>query len=733
MAVLLERSPIVHWRLVDLGRTRVLIKQERRKQKEYFERNKLKSKMKLLGVFSPVKNPTVSLDLLNLYMVNQISSKKKTPESMKRPTHVNMNRDLKMPLRKHDLELPMSPHCVPSNLCIDDMENNVPYQRLCSKKETGLVQPSQNMNSYRMFNKTEDYSYIPPSFPAELPSNRHSPSQNCTPRIVPNPWKSAYKENHSKQFNDGEFSDSLSSKLNKHQNAFSSSQKTAEFGASYERINSPETGDFLIKNPIVTDEGHGSLYERRQPDFAMEKTSVQQIWENNGKELSSFLDEVIHPTQRHLPDNHNSFGSHNMINLLSTDQPGRRAAFNSCGCDSLSYTHADESFSSGGFIKETVPHSTFQNLPFNTSYIETWQPNKPYQEYNDEMNEFRSFEKDCYTASCGRKGKIGSDDQLKALQRNNRKYPVYSMGDIPLKELHRKQSCNFDRNEIPVEGRGMCSLQRESMSTETIYLESSQSSQSASYSPQPTESTFSSSSDLVSEDEDQIQQQTEYSNKKSVQTTNNCCPEKMEDHLGDVTVKDNAKIHIQNDNFYQSSEKNNTDAFPESQCKSEHTSKNRPNGTCVLQSGRFDSGVQIDWEPIVGACDSGVQTEQESIVGACDSGVQTDREPIVERCDSGVQTDQESIVGTCDSEVQTDQESIVGACDSGVQTDQEPMVLETADVAIECTIISQCSCKDSPIGHVKEVSSLHEAGSCSEDLMADTTGGQETQKTQTRK
>lgn len=35
--------------------------------------------MKSLGVFPPVKNPTASLDLLNLYMVNQISSKKKTP------------------------------------------------------------------------------------------------------------------------------------------------------------------------------------------------------------------------------------------------------------------------------------------------------------------------------------------------------------------------------------------------------------------------------------------------------------------------------------------------------------------------------------------------------------------------------------------------------------------------------------------------------------------------------
>lgn len=35
--------------------------------------------MKSLGVCPPVKNPTASLDLLNLYMVNQIASKKKTP------------------------------------------------------------------------------------------------------------------------------------------------------------------------------------------------------------------------------------------------------------------------------------------------------------------------------------------------------------------------------------------------------------------------------------------------------------------------------------------------------------------------------------------------------------------------------------------------------------------------------------------------------------------------------
>ncbi|XP_037053329.1 uncharacterized protein C12orf40 homolog [Peromyscus leucopus] len=613
--------------------------------------------MKLLGVFSPVKNTTASLDLLNLYMVNQISSKKETPEIMKRPTYVNMNRDLKIPLRKHDLELPMSPHCVPSKLCIDDMGKNVPYQRLCSKEETGPVQSSQDMNSYRMFHKTENYSYIPPSFPAELPSNRHIPSQNSTPRVAPNPWKCAYEEKQNEQFSNGKFSDPLFSKLHKRQDIFTPSQRTAEFGASYERIRSSETGDFFTRRSVIMGENCGSLYERRQPDFAMEKTSVQKIWGNNGKEFSNFLEDVSQPTQRHLSYNHNSdtFVSHNMIQLLSRDQPGRMAAFPKCGYDGLRGTwvassdgsHSSSGVTSGNF---TVPQVALPNPPLNTSYLGTCQSKKPYQKESNsnEIREFRSLEDDCHPARCGRKGNIESDDQEEALQRNTWEYPVCSMGDIPLKELHHKQSCDFDHNEM--EGRRMCPLKGRSMSTEKIYLESSQSSQSASYSPRPTESTFSSSSDLISEDEDQLQQQIEDSNKKATETTDNL--EKGEDHLDDIIVKDSVKIHNQNDNIHQSSVKNDADQCPESQCNSEHVSQKQTNNDCVLPAGR---------------CDVGVQTEKELGLG------------------------------------------------------------KTAEAAVQCTILCQCSCQSWPDVPVEEEPSLQEAGGCSEDIMADTTGGQETQ------
>ncbi|XP_006242331.1 regulator of DNA class I crossover intermediates 1 isoform X1 [Rattus norvegicus] len=641
------------------SRTRVLIKQERRKQKEYFERNKLKSKMKLLGVFSPVKNPSVSLDLLNLYMVNQISSKKEISETMKRPTHVNMNRDLKIPLRKHNLELPMSPHCVPSKLCIDDVENSVPYQRFYSKEETGPVQSSHDMNSYRMLNETENCSYIPSSFPEELPTNRHILSQRSTP-IAPSPRQFAYENPHTGQLSNGQFPESLFSKLNKHQSVFSSSRETAEFGASYERTNSSETGDFLTESQISVMMGDecGILYERRQPDFAVVKTSVPQIGANSGEEFSHFLEDGIHPTQRHLPDHHDSFINHNMINLLSRDQPGRRATFNQCGYDCLSDAHvvsSDESQSTNGFIPRnfTVPRAASPNRPFSASYIETCQSNRPCQKQytNNERNELRrSLEKDCYPVSCGRRGKIESNNQLKTLQRNSQESPVYTMAEIPLEELHHKQSCDFGQNEMPVERR-TGPLKGRPVPAEKIYLESSQSSQSTSYSPRPTDSTFSSSSELLSEDEDQNQQQIEHSNKKATETTDHGGLEKVEGHLGDITVKDNAKVHRENHKSHQSSEKDNSDTFPESQCNSEHTPQNKSTANCVLRAGR---------------------------------------------------------------------------CDVGVQTEEAPLVGSRADVAVQCTIIAPCSCKSSPSVDTEEESSLSKAGSCTEDMMSDTTGGQET-------
>ncbi|XP_077117165.1 regulator of DNA class I crossover intermediates 1 isoform X3 [Ranitomeya variabilis] len=101
------------------SRSRMMFKQERQKQREFFEKKKMKSKLKLLESSYPTK-ASLSLDLLNLHVVNQISKRK---EKSKYPQHVELCRrkdtfsDVRM-----NAQLPMSPITVPSKICLDDSE-----------------------------------------------------------------------------------------------------------------------------------------------------------------------------------------------------------------------------------------------------------------------------------------------------------------------------------------------------------------------------------------------------------------------------------------------------------------------------------------------------------------------------------------------------------------------------------------------------------------------------------
>uniref|UniRef100_U3K661 Uncharacterized protein n=2 Tax=Ficedula albicollis TaxID=59894 RepID=U3K661_FICAL len=116
------------------SRSRIILKQERRKQKEYFERKKLKSKMKLLEVSSP-KSSAVSLDLLNLYVVNQISTKKDNSENMRKPVHIDITEDEKKPIRRHNLELPTSPLRTQHKSNLDVLQSRLQKQVLESRRQ----------------------------------------------------------------------------------------------------------------------------------------------------------------------------------------------------------------------------------------------------------------------------------------------------------------------------------------------------------------------------------------------------------------------------------------------------------------------------------------------------------------------------------------------------------------------------------------------------------------------
>ncbi|XP_072006803.1 regulator of DNA class I crossover intermediates 1 isoform X1 [Engystomops pustulosus] len=101
------------------SRNRMIFKQERQKQREYFEKQKMKTKLKLLES-SHSTNAALSLDLLNLQVINTISKKKL---SNQQPQHVDIcKRQETFSDLKRNIQLPMSPITTPSKICLDDTE-----------------------------------------------------------------------------------------------------------------------------------------------------------------------------------------------------------------------------------------------------------------------------------------------------------------------------------------------------------------------------------------------------------------------------------------------------------------------------------------------------------------------------------------------------------------------------------------------------------------------------------
>ncbi|XP_068958999.1 regulator of DNA class I crossover intermediates 1 isoform X2 [Petaurus breviceps papuanus] len=177
------------------SRTRIMFKQKMRKQKEYFEKKKLKSK-KILEDFSPSENASVSLDLVNLCMVNHISTKKGEPATMRKPTFVDLSRNTKIPIRRPNLGFSVPSHYKASNLCLDT-KNSRRHQRIDIKKGSGSDELSGVMDSYitpeNQLKKIENNNFL--SFSTAWTSNTaNNLKQDFTNSVMPNPWKFTCKE-----------------------------------------------------------------------------------------------------------------------------------------------------------------------------------------------------------------------------------------------------------------------------------------------------------------------------------------------------------------------------------------------------------------------------------------------------------------------------------------------------------------------------------------------------------
>ncbi|XP_043352621.1 uncharacterized protein C12orf40 homolog isoform X3 [Dermochelys coriacea] len=273
--------------------------------------------MKLLGVSSPSKSSTVSLDLLNLYVVNQISTKKDTADRVRKPVHVDLNRGLKTPTRRQNIEFPMSPQCTSSKIALDDIQNRIQQEVLENRRkhlademkyqpQVSQVMESTCTNSSleHLHNLAADCNSYPASSSVSWSSNyKQATEQNFRTNLACSPWEVAYKEEKpSEQFlpfsQPGNIisQDPWVSKSENRQCIFSKSNTAGPLGTLFKKLNSPEYINSVGNTPaLITSKDSGSNNRIKEPLFGIVKeTAANDTHNENGLALSEDERPLIH-------------------------------------------------------------------------------------------------------------------------------------------------------------------------------------------------------------------------------------------------------------------------------------------------------------------------------------------------------------------------------------------------------------------------------------------------------
>ncbi|XP_014864986.1 PREDICTED: uncharacterized protein C12orf40 homolog isoform X2 [Poecilia mexicana] len=185
------------------SRNRLVMKNDTKKQREFFAKRKLQQKLRTLGVTPPGSSAgdkcSGSTDLLTLFVVNQIASKKTNQEPPKVAVF-GRSKGAK-PWRNEPLVLPMSP-CSPSNLSLADSPAQFSFQEIRKLKS------SQRITNGRLspvpesgFSDNSASDYLPHTSPSTsfasgrglFPLQTNEQKQSLTlsqplPHYSPPPW-----------------------------------------------------------------------------------------------------------------------------------------------------------------------------------------------------------------------------------------------------------------------------------------------------------------------------------------------------------------------------------------------------------------------------------------------------------------------------------------------------------------------------------------------------------------
>ncbi|XP_051464544.1 uncharacterized protein C12orf40 homolog isoform X2 [Apus apus] len=481
--------------------------------------------MKLLGVSSP-KSSAVSLDLLNLYVVNQISTKKDHTENMRKPVHIDITEDVKIPLKRHNIELPMSPLRTQHMPNLDDIQNRLQQQVLDSRRQhlSEKVKYQHHLSQVTELRYAESSMEHEDNMARQFNASPLSPSvfwsSNCTQfseenfntNPMGNTWEETYEKKLKNQPGNSSDQDPWTTKPSS-QCMFRKSDTVPQ--ELFKPLHRLDYMNSARKNPVIMTSHESETSEGiKELLFDVVKESAELKAPQDGSDCS-FLDlfedesQTIHniPSTKHF----NPFVNQSNTAIFSTDPDDRNQMTNRNYCYDTREAHCAINAKNSSVDRHlegifTAP----EQLLFKSNSVSS-------ASYKKNSGLHKTHLQDCYE---GQQCFIPSEnkekpanlekietyayhcDQQINLNENVQNYSRKQSDDESVKESAWRQSQLFGFKEFTTAREkeyksGMSSnLQKMEKG-----VESPLSSQSPSYSPRQTESCFSSSPD-TSEEED---------------------------------------------------------------------------------------------------------------------------------------------------------------------------------------------------------------------------------------